>query len=404
MLLKIAFRNILRQKRRSFFTILSIAVGFAFASIMIAWRMGSFNLVIDKFTRAYLGHIQIHADDYLDKPSLYKNISDYKSLGEKIMSVEGVESLAPRMLAAGLGTVGEKSTAIQITGIDPALENNATGFQNKIESGENLPEKPSHKVILGKGLMQNLDAEIGDEFVVVSQAADGSIANDMYEIIGVVVTGNEYSDRIGVYMHLADAQELMVLENRIHEIVVITNDIRKVDKYAARIEEKLANPALEILPWKKVNESFYKMIKAKEQAQSIMHIVIMIIVAIGVLNTVLMSVLERIREFGVLKAVGTRASQIFRMIITEAFILCLVGILIGIAIGLAVNYPMSLHGIKVFDSMDIGGVQFDTLKSEVNARSIYEPAIIVFLTSLIVSIYPALKAARTRPAKAMRFH
>ena len=181
-------------------------------------------------------------------------------------------------------------------------------------------------------------------------------------------------------------------------------DILLLQVFYLLITEELSDPALEILPWKKVNASFYKMIEAKEQAQGIMHLVIMIIVAIGVLNTVLMSVLERIREFGVLKAIGTGAPQIFKLILTEAFMMCVIGIVIGMAISTAVNYALSVRGIKVFEAMDVGGVQIDTLKSEVNARSIYEPAIVVFLTSLLVSIYPALKAAGTRPAKAMRFH
>jgi len=404
MILKLAIRNILRQKRRSFYTILSIAVGFSFASIMIGWRMGTFNLVIDKFTRAYLGHIQIHATDYLDRPSLYKNIDDYETVGERIMSVDGVESWSPRLYAAGLGTAGDKSTAVQIIGIDPTLENDVTAFDNKVEAGKTFSQKPSHEVILGKGLMKTIGARIGQEFVIVSQGADGSIANDMYEITGIIESGNEYSDRIAVYMHLADAQELMVLENRVHELVIITEDVRKVDEFASLITAELNEPELETLSWKKVNVSFYNLIVAKEEAQNVMHLVIMLIIAIGVLNTVLMSVLERIREFGVLKAVGTRASQIFKLILTETFMMCIIGIVIGIVIGTGVNYGMSIHGIKLPEGYDLSGVVMDTMKSEVNAQSIYEPAILVLLTSLIVSIYPALKASRTKPAKTMRFH
>ena len=130
----------------------------------------------------------------------------------------------------------------------------------------------------------------------------------------------------------------------------------------------------------------------------------MLIVAVGILNSVLMSVLERTREFGVLKAIGTRPSGILKLIITETLLMSSIGIVVGAVIGTGINYALSIHGIKLSNAYEIGGIMMDTLKSEVNATTIVDPAILVFFTALVVSLYPAFKAARTDPAKAMRFH
>ena len=404
MITRLAFRNIFRQRRRTFFTVGAMVVGFFLAAVSIGWQDGSYNHIIELFTRAYLGHIQVHAGDYLDRPSLYKNIEGYLDVGEAISSVEGVESWAPRVLAPGLGSVGEKSANIQIVGIDPELEYRATLFDSKVKSGKSISIDASKEVVIGKGLAKKLRAQIGDEFIILSQAADGSFANDLYDIIGIVESGDEMGDRINAYMHIADAQELFVLEGKAHEIVIMVEDIKRVDRIVGDIESKLAKPSLEVLPWRKVNEAFYNAMQADRQGNDVVYITIMIIVAIGVLNTVLMSVLERTREFGVLKAIGTRPGQVFRLIITEVFFMSIIGVSIGQILGLTANYILSIRGIKLNFQIDVAGIPFDTMRGEINLKSILVPTFIVLFSSIIVSFFPAIKAARTVPAKAMRFH
>ncbi len=404
MIFKLALRNVLRHRRRSLLTIGMIVAGFAFGSMTIGWRMGSFNLLIDKFTRAYLGHMQIHAEGYLDQPTMYKVIEDYAAIDEEIESLDFVEACAPRLFAAGLVSVGENSDAVQIIGIEPRNEERATTFSAKIERGSNFSEKADREVILGNGLMDVLEAEIGDEMVIVVQAADGSMGNDLYRIIGSIDNGNEAMNRMSVYMQLSEAQELMVMPNRAHEIIVIIENIKKLNKYSTTIEEKLAGRSLEVHTWDKINVNFADMIAAKEDGQAVMQFVIMMIVAVGVLNTVLMSVLERTREFGVLKALGTKPAGIFRLIVTETFIMSILGIVGGMIVGTGLNLLISRHGIALPSGFEIGGVVVDRLKSEVNLKTLVDPAILVFFTAILVSIFPAIRAARTDPAKTMRFH
>ena len=404
MILKIALRNIFRQKRRTILTALAMIAGFTLSSLFIGLSDGAYGNIITMFTRNRIGHIQVHREGYLDKPSLYETIDDYPSVGETIQSTTGVEAWTPRVYAAGLGSVGEKSTAVQVIGVDVARETQATRFDQKMIEGSVLAESASHEAVIGKGLAKILSAKIGSEIVIFSQGADGSIANDVYKIIGIAESGDDGTDRVACYLHIEDAQELFVLEGRIHEIVVIVSNINHVSKITDTIKTRLNNSTLDVAPWQVVAKSFYRAMKVDQQGDAIARWVIMLIVAIGVLNTVLMSVLERTREYGVLKAVGTKPTQIFWLVICEVVIIAIGSIAVGALLGVLANYLLSIYGITYPEEITYGGMKIKTLYAEVNARCLIIPAITVMLSATIVSLFPAIKAARIMPAKAMRTH
>lgn len=394
----------LRRKRRTILTGLTMFGGFTLAAFFIGWSDGTYTYIIDMFTRNQLGHIQIHKQGYLDQPSLYKTIDAYDLLGEKIQQLPDIVAFSPRLYSAGLASAGDKSAGVQIIGIDPEREQEATRFNKKIIEGAPFSKDPSHQVLLGKGLMEILHAKLGEEIVIVSQAADGSIANDLYIITGIVESGDEFSDRMAFYLHLKDAQELLVLNDRIHEVAVIVNNLSKVKRVTEQIRQQLDDPTLDVDPWQDFARSFYMAMKADQRGMWISLLVVMLIVAVGVLNTVLMSVLERRREYGLLKAIGTKPSQILWLVVVEINIIAILSIILGIGISTLINYLLSIYGITFPEPFTYGGVEFSTMYTEVNARSLYIPGITVILSATIVSLFPALKAARTMPAKAMRIH
>ncbi len=404
MILKIAFRNTLRQKRRTILTGLAMIVGFTLLSVTIGLSDGAYGNIIAMFTRNRIGHIQVHREGYLDKPSLYKTIDNVSAVGEVIQSTAGVEAWTPRIYGAGLGSVGEKSTAVQIIGVDVARETQATRFDQKVVEGSTLAEIPSHEAVIGKGLAKIVSATVGSEIVIVSQGADGSIANDLYRIVGIVESGDDITDRVACYLHIEDAQELLVLEGRVHEIVVIVSNINRVDNVVSAIKTHLNDPTLDVAPWQQVAKSFYRAMRTDQQGDAISRWVIMLIVAIGVLNTVLMSVLERTREYGVLKAVGTKPVQIFWLVVCEVVIITLASICVGALLGVLSNYLLSIYGITYPEEITYGGMKLKTLYAEVNLRCLVTPAITVLVSATIVSLFPAIKAARIMPAKAMRTH
>ena len=404
MILKIAFRNTFRQKRRTILTALAMVVGFTLLSLTIGLSDGAYGNIITMFTRNRIGHIQVHREGYLDKPSLYKTINNTSAVGETIQSTAGVEAWTPRVYGAGLGSVGEKSTAVQIIGVDVARETEATRFDKKVVEGSTLSETPSHEAVIGKGLAKIVSATVGSEIVIVSQGADGSIANDLYKIVGIVESGDDITDRVGCYLHIEDAQELLVLEGRVHEIVVIVSNINQVNKITGAIETQLNDSTLDVAPWQVVAKSFYRAMRTDQQGDAISRLVIMLIVAIGVLNTVLMSVLERTREYGVLKAVGTKPAQIFWLVVCEVVIIALGSICVGALLGVLGNHLLSIYGITYPEEITYGGMKLKTLYAEVNVRCLIIPAITVMLSAAVVSLFPAIKAARIMPAKAMRTH
>jgi ABC-type lipoprotein release transport system permease subunit len=401
-MVKIAFRNIFRQKRRTILTVLTMFGGFTLASISIGFSEGSYSRVIDMFTRNELGHIQIHSDNYLDRPTIYKTIDDYREVGATIDSVDGVTAWAPRLFSAGLISVGEKSSGGRVIGIDPEHENETTRFDRKVARGRSFSEEPAHETLLGEGLARTLKAEPGDSLVIVSQAADGSIANDIYLIIGIVESGSTLSDRTSVYLNLADAQDLFVLQGRVHEIAVVVNELDQVRSIASDIRSALNDSTLTVATWQEFASSFYEAMQADQRGSWIMLFVILLVVAVGVLNTVLMTVLERRREYGMLRAVGTSPGQIFRLVTTEVFFMAIIAICLGAVAGTVVNSILSHHGIPMPETITYGGIEFSAMYSEVNLASYVYPGLSVILTSLIVTIFPALRAARIAPARAMR--
>lgn len=403
-MLKIAFRNIFRQKRRTVLTALAMIVGFTLSSVFIGWSDGAYSDIISMFTRNRIGHIQVHRAGYLDKPSLYDVIDSYESIGEKIARVEGVEAWSPRIYSAGLGSVGDKTMGVQIIGVDVEREVKATRFDRKITSGAMFSDAASREAILGVGLARILKADVGREIVLVTQGADGAIANDLYKIIGIAESGDKATDRMACYLHINDAQDLLVLDGRVHEIAVIAEALDRVPKITAAIEAQINDTTLEVSPWQVVAKSFYRAMQADRQGDLIGRMIIMLIVAIGVLNTVLMSVLERTREYGVLKAMGTKPRQIFGVVVAEVTFIALGSIFIGALFGAGLNYLLSIYGISMPQEFSYGGIVFQTMYAAVTVRSLAIPAVTVLVSAVLVSLFPALRAARIAPAGAMRAH
>ena len=401
---KMAVRNILRQRRRTIFTGLSIIGGFTLAVIFIGWADGSYNNIIDQFTRNRLGHIQVHEKTYLDRPSLYKTIDDGPRIGDILDRTEAVESWTPRVYGAGLAAAGEKSAGVQITGLDPERENATTRFDKKIVEGRSFSGIDAGEAILGRGLAEILEARPGDSVVLVSQAADGSIAQDLYQLVGIASTGDDLSDRVSLFLPLGTAQEFLVLGDHLHEIAAVVDRLGRVKEIAATLSRLIDDPSLSVDPWQVFARSFYEAMRADKAGMWVLLVVIVVIVAVSVLNTVLMSVLERRREYGLLKAVGTKPRQIVRLVLIEIMVLSLLAMAIGAGLGLGANVLLSQRGIKFSSGLTYGGMVFDTMKSEINLRSFVIPALTVIISAVLVSLIPAVKAARTEPAKTMRIH
>jgi putative ABC transport system permease protein len=403
---KMAFRNIFRQKRRSLLTALTMFGGFVLAALAIGIADGTFYGIVNTFTRTRLGHIQIHAQGYLSRPTLNTTVADYRGLGRIIENTPGAVAWAPRVYSAGLASVGDRTEAVRIVGIDPGLEDRATRLEENITAGRPFSPSPAKEIILGAGLARNLKISPGEDVVLVTQGADGSLADARYRLTGLIDTGDLAANRTTAYLHIADARSLLVLDDRVHEIVVIARSLKQVPALEGALRSKLAGLPLDVQPWQEFAKSFYLAMQAKLKGNNVLLLVLFIVVAVGVLNTALMAVLERRREYGVLKALGTRPRQVFTLIIIETLLLASASVVLGLCVSLPLNTYISHHQISMAGlfakPVTFGGMQYTKVTSEVNLRSFLIPTLTVLVSAILVSIFPAIKAARTDPARSIR--
>ncbi len=399
---KIALRNLFRQRRRSVLTALTMAGGFLLCSFSLGVSEGTYNSLIEMFTRDRVGHVQVHVKGYLDRPSLYDTIDDPSRVAERISTLPEVEAWAPRVYSPALAAVGKKTAGAQVMGVEPALEGRATRLRGKVTAGAFLSDSESREVMLGNGLAEVLRAEVGDEVVLIGQAADGSIANDLFQVVGVIGTRDDARERVMCYMHLATAQAFLSLGDRVHELAVVLNDQSEARASAIRMREAIWDSSLDISPWQVVEASFYQAMKADIEGMWISLAIIMLIVGIGVLETVLMTILERTREFGVLRALGTRPATVFKLIVLETAFLSCFSIMLGAVASLVCNSLLAEYGIEYPTPIEYGGFMFDRMVGQVSLRVFWIPAVLTFGTAVFVSIFPGIRAARVVPVVAMR--
>ncbi|PIU19629.1 MAG: ABC transporter permease [Elusimicrobia bacterium CG08_land_8_20_14_0_20_59_10] len=398
---RMALRNILRNRRRSLLTGLMMAGGFVLFSATIGLSEGTYGSIIDMFTRSRTGHAQVHAAGYLEKPSLYRAISDPVRAGRALDGLKEVKAWAPRVYAPSLAFAGSKTVGAQVMGLDPARERRAMRLESQLAEGVFVADEPSSGVVISARLASALKIKTGDEFSLIGQGADGSIANDNFRVAGILSATESAFEAPWCLMHIDKAREFMALGGRAHEIALVFTDYREARADAALAAAALADPSLDVQPWQVTEKEFYQAMLLDKKGGDITNLIIMAIVAVGVLNTLLMAVLERTREYGVLKALGTRPVFIFTLIMTEVLLLALLSSAAGALASFGLNYYLAAVGIPIPDPIRYGGVKFTRLLSAVTARTFTQPALTVLLSALAVGIFPAIKAARVIPVKAL---
>ncbi len=398
-LIKLAWRNIFRNKRRTFLTVSMMVFGYVLFSFFLSLADGAYGNIITQFINARTGEYQIHFQDYLDNPKIYKTISDVGKLQKQIEKNPNVTGTTARVKGSALSFLNKKTMGVQIVGFDVKRELQNTTLAKRLLEGSFPKGNDSPQIVIGKRVAETLKAHIGDQLALISSGADGSLANDQYEIVGVL--GHKDSAGIDdqmVYIPLHVAQEFFSVWGRAHEIVLRTKK-QGINNFTI---ENLEEKKLTLSPWQVVESDFYKAMLADKKGDSIARIIIMLMVALGVFNTVLMSMIERKREFGVLKAIGTKPSFLGSMIVLETMIMNCLSLCIGFIIALGLNYYFSIHGIEFEEAFEYGGFMFKEMNSVVNVNSFLLPTIVVTITSFVVSLFPAVRAAKITPVDALR--
>jgi ABC-type lipoprotein release transport system permease subunit len=255
--------------------------------------------------------------------------------------------------------------------------------------------------MIGLGISRALGISVGDGLVLIGQGADGSIANDLYEVVGVV--GNEKSsDRMTVYLPLSAAQAFLALDDAVHQIALRLDDIGDASTAAEKLQQQFPN--LEVSPWQVIESTFYQTMQADREGNKFGLGLIIFLVFIGVLNTVLMSVLERTREFGVLRAMGCRPGKLVQLVALETVMLASAAIAVGLLAVFPLVYWFTNVGFELADPIDMGGVAFSHYRGMLSAYVLVMPMTLILVSALVVSLPPGWRAARVRPVEAMRHY
>jgi ABC-type lipoprotein release transport system permease subunit len=373
---RIAFRNLFRHRRRSLLTGLMMAGGCFLFSVFIGIADGSYDHLIDMFTRDHTGHIQIHKDGYLDKPSVYKTIKDPVRTGERIAGIPHVESWAPRVYSPALAFAGTKTTGVRVMGLDPIREAATTRLKAKVKRGKFISEEPLEEVVINKSLARVLKVDLGGEIALIAQGVDGSIANGLFIVAGITDSGETPYGAATCYMHIDSAREfLSIYGGGSHEIALVLTDHAKARGTVRLIKETLKDPSVDVEPWQVVESQFYKAMQADIKGNWVTIMVLTVILAVGVLNTVLMVILTTC--------------------------LALLGIVLGAAGGVIANWLLSTYGITLSEGIEYGGVVFNKVLGKISLKSLLMPPAVVLGTAVLVSIPPGLRAARIKPVSAM---
>ena len=400
--LKIAWRNVLRNHNRSLITILAVAIGFTSLIFIRAFVDGGDRQMIENYTNLISGHIEIHKKGFQSIMGLDKSISSSDDIIAALKKNPRVLSYAKRVKEFVLASSAEHSSGVLLMGLDPAMEPRVTSLLKHMLAGS-FPSDNEH-IVMGHDLAASLNVGIGDKVVLIGQAADGSLANEAYRISGLIDTGTENLDKELVLITLSAAQELFVLGDKISEVVVRTNDFENVDPVSENLKKNLDTKSLEILTWKEISPMLVQWSEFDVAFTNIILFVVLLVVAAGILNTLLMATLERIKEFGIMLALGTKRIQIITMVTAEAMILGSIGIALGYIIGISLSLYFQFKGIDLahFSTALKDYYIGSTIYPCITPKYLIAYGLIVLVTCIVVSIYPAWRAASLRPAEAIR--
>jgi len=404
-ILSLASRSVFRNWRRTLIT--TLAMGFAgFIMILFAALMAGMLQTSERNAVAMnLGDIQIHAEGYRDDPDLYNRIDNTAGLVNKLQQA-GFHA-TQRIYGFGLAAAGSTSAGVQMRGVNLKNEATVTQVHKHVMQGQWLADSDPIGVVIGRKLARTLGVRPGNEVVIIGQATDGSMANDLYTVRGILKSIGEEVDRAGFFMVERSFRELMVLPEGAHEIAVMRPD-RSSDLESAAAQVAALARGYETLNWRQLQPVIARILDLADAQTIIMILITYVAVAMVILNAMLMSVFERIREFGIMKAIGVTPWQLMTLVYTETMIQVVIASVISLTSGWSAAHYFQKNGIDlsaIASSTSFGGVAIDPIwNAHVTTEALALPVVFLFIIAAVAVIYPAIKAAVILPVKAIHYH
>ncbi|HEY9122867.1 MAG TPA: ABC transporter permease [Bacteroidales bacterium] len=345
-MLILAWRNLWRNKRRTLITAASVFFAVFFAILLRGFHAGTWSYLIDSVLHSYTGYIQVHTKDFWENKSFdYSMAADNPAL-EKIKGIKGVKGLIPRIESFSLASYGDKTKGVITVGIDPMIENNFSALDKKIVRGRYFHEKDTG-IILSERLANFLKVKVNDSLVLLSQGYQGASANGVFRIIGIVKLPAPEFDNQMVYMPLSAAQEFYSMQSRLTSVIVDIDNPQKMDKITKHIAKSIDTKSFEVMTWEDMLVELYQQYVSDEGGGVIMLVLLYIIVGFGVFGTVLMMISERRHEYAIMIALGMQRSSLLKLVGTELFYICFIGVLFGTAFSLPIITYFHFHPLQI---------------------------------------------------------
>jgi ABC-type lipoprotein release transport system permease subunit len=398
----IAWRNLWRNTRRTLLTTTTVSLGLALLLIFLGLGDGGHKQMINSAVRSGSGHVVIQADGYQQSGGLANALTPGQRQSglawlDSVRAQFSIQGVLSRTFSSALASSADGSAGVMLIGLQPSGEQATSRFADKIVEGEFLEDGDSNQVLIGKGVARKLDVGLGDKLVLMSQAVEQTdIESILARVRGIIATGQEDFDQILVLMPLETSQRFLNLSDRAHQIAVILEDDEPSERLAALGKVELSG--VEVLSWHDALPELRDFIKVDDGGNYVFHAILFLLIGFMVLNTLLMSVLERDREFSLLDALGFPPLSRFLMVMIEALFIGCLASAAGLALGYLGHYYLATKGLPLswfnLSEGEAAGVAFEPIMySYLTWGRILQSIVVVFLLTLALALFPARRAA-----------
>ncbi|MBT8092264.1 MAG: FtsX-like permease family protein [Gammaproteobacteria bacterium] len=402
---RLAWRNLWRHQRRTWLTVGAMVFANTLLVFMISMQFSMYGLMIDNTLKVFTGHMQVQAPGYKDDQKMRQVVPDIVPLASRLRAEFTDEKIAARGWAFALASSEERSYGVGIFGVEPEFEPQVSSIPGLINKGRYLEQWDATEIVIGAVLARNLRVELGDELTLLGSGRDGSFAAAVATVVGIFESGVIDVDRNIAKMPLGAFQDIFYMEGAGHQVVISAPTLEAAEMVLPEIDAALpAGADLVVHDWDALQPGLKQAIKADMSSAFFMYGILVILVAFSVLNTQLMSVLERTHEFGIVMSLGLKPGQLGRLVMLETAFLGLLGFVLGAIGGALLTAYFGARGLSI-PGMEEMAANFN-LPARVYLEStplstVIGPSV-VFLFTLLAAAYPALRLYKLHPVEAMR--
>ncbi len=403
MLIKLAWRNIFRNKRRTFLSGLAVGMGLASMIFVFAVYDGMIKSMIRTATDSFLGEGQIHAHGFRDTNEVELTIKNFQSVMGALENEDEIEHYTPRTISIGMLTSPADVATALVYGIDPHSEPPMSKLDEAMREGEYLSDDDMRGILVGSKSAENLELELGDRVVLTAaQAETGELSQELFRVRGIFHYNIKEADSAMMYIHIDKARQMLGIGPTAHEISLKFKDIERAGDRTLPLWSRYSTGGNEAIGWNDIVPQLDSVVDMTDIGAYIIGILVFCIVALTIMNTLFMSLYERMYEFGVLRAIGTRPLNMAGLILLEALLLGVVSSVIGAALGFMLTGYFSIYGID-YRGIEFASVTFtELLYPTMIPRHYITVPILILGFAGVAALYPAWFAVRLKPAETMR--